>query len=68
MLANVEALGQESDEEPIMCSRIVRSCTCKTSNNGFAGMSILECEEYEWHPPMVQQSCTLTTCPPNSSC
>ena len=66
MLANVQALAQESN--PIKCSRIVRTCNCKSSSNPFAGVSVLECEEYIWQPPMVRLSCSLTNCQLGTSC
>ncbi|MDR3184125.1 MAG: NVEALA domain-containing protein [Prevotellaceae bacterium] len=68
-LANVEALAEGNEEDNTKkCSRIVRSCTCSHPDKGFVGMAILECEEYIWRAPMVQQTCRTSSCPYGANC
>lgn len=60
LLANVEALA--NDENKNKDKKISDSCACWTSTNNFVGMAILECEEYEWYPPMIKQYCVKRSC------
>lgn len=65
LLTNVEALAD--NESSIYDYRIIASCRC-WSGMSFRGMSILDCERYEWKIPMVRQNCRKRPCPSGSSC
>jgi hypothetical protein len=66
-LKNIVALSQEGEKKTEILRRIVSYCNCY-GNNGWMGMSITGCEDYEWSIPMNRTTCVLTSCPPQTNC
>lgn len=66
-LANIEALADDENEGETL-RRIKLFCTCYNDDNIPTSMSILDCEEYQWYPPMERTTCVKTNCFSGSSC
>jgi hypothetical protein len=65
LLARAEG---DSESSTVTCSKIKESCSCYNDDGVWECMSITECEDYTWYPPMTQESCTTTSCMAGSSC
>jgi hypothetical protein len=66
---NVQSDNETDNSRPIICSKIVFSCTCKKAGSySFYGMSITKCENYTWSAGMEKLHCSLTKCPTGTIC
>jgi hypothetical protein len=58
----------DGESGPKILQKIKSTCNCYNSSGQWVAISITACEDYVWQPPMAWTTCTLTSCPPGSSC